>query len=38
MKGELYSHEYYEKPCEERRRKEARRVHAIRKAATVPRT
>ena len=38
MKGELRSHEYYEKPCEERRRKEARRVNAIRKAATVPRT
>jgi small subunit ribosomal protein S21 len=38
MKGELRAHEYYEKPCEARRRKEARRKNAIRKAATMPRT
>jgi small subunit ribosomal protein S21 len=33
MKGELRAREYYEKPCDARRRKEARRVKAIRKAA-----
>lgn len=38
MKGELRAHEYYEKPSEARRRKEARRQKAIRKAATEPRT
>src|SRR5262245_1630453 len=38
MKGELRAHEYYEKPCEARRRKEARRKNAIRKAASMPRT
>jgi small subunit ribosomal protein S21 len=37
MKGELRSHEYYEKPCEARRRKEIRRVKAIKKAALMPR-
>ena len=37
MKGELRAHEYYEKPCEARRRKEARRKNAIRKAASMPR-
>ena len=38
MKGELRAHEYYEKPCEARRRKEARRKNAIRKAASMPRS
>jgi len=38
MKRELRAHEYYEKPCEARRRKEARRKNAIRKAASMPRT
>jgi small subunit ribosomal protein S21 len=38
MKGELRAHEHYEKPSEARRRQEARRVKAIRKAASVPRT
>ncbi|HJZ58951.1 MAG TPA: 30S ribosomal protein S21 [Gemmataceae bacterium] len=33
MKKELRAHEYYEKPCEARRRQEARRRSAIRKAA-----
>ena len=33
LKRELRAHEYYEKPCEERRRKEARRKSTIRKAA-----
>jgi small subunit ribosomal protein S21 len=37
MKGELRSHEHYEKPCEGRRRNEARRIKAMRKAATLPR-
>ncbi len=32
MKRELKAHEYYEKPCEVRRRKEAARMRAIRKA------
>jgi small subunit ribosomal protein S21 len=31
-KKELRAHEYYEKPCDERRRKEARRQRAIRQA------
>lgn len=38
MKGELRAHEYYEKPCETRRRKAARKVRAIKKAALTPRT
>lgn len=38
MKGELRAHEYYEKPSEARRRQEARRLKAIRKAATMPKT
>jgi small subunit ribosomal protein S21 len=33
LKGELRAHQYYEKPCEERSRKEARRLSTIRKAA-----
>jgi small subunit ribosomal protein S21 len=33
MKKELRAHAYYEKPCEERSRKEARRLSVIRKAA-----
>jgi len=33
MKRELRAHETYEKPCEARRRKEANRQRAIRKAA-----
>jgi small subunit ribosomal protein S21 len=33
MKKELRAHEYYEKPCEARSRKEARRISTIRKAA-----
>ena len=37
MKGELRAHEYYEKPCEARRRKEARRLKAMKKAAATPR-
>lgn len=32
MKAELRAHEYYEKPCEARRRQELRRQQAIRKA------
>jgi small subunit ribosomal protein S21 len=36
MKGELRAHEYYEKPSEARRRKEARRKKAIRKAENAP--
>ncbi|HEV3438275.1 MAG TPA: 30S ribosomal protein S21 [Gemmata sp.] len=32
MKKELRAHEYYEKPCEARSRKEARRISTIRKA------
>jgi small subunit ribosomal protein S21 len=36
MKGELRAHEYYEKPCEARRRKAAQRVRAIHKAALAP--
>jgi small subunit ribosomal protein S21 len=33
MKAELRAHEYYEKPCELRSRKEAKRQRAIKKAA-----
>jgi small subunit ribosomal protein S21 len=36
MKRELRAHEYYEKPCETRRRKEANRLRAMRKAANLP--
>lgn len=36
MKRELRAHEYYEKPCEERSRKEAKRRRAIKKAAEGP--
>jgi len=36
MKRELRAHEYYVKPCDARRRKEAQRVRAILKAATMP--
>ena len=36
MKRELRAHEYYEKPCDARRRKAAQRVRAIRKAALAP--
>ena len=35
MKRELRAHEYYEKPCDARRRKEASRQRAIRKAASL---
>ena len=38
VKGEIRAHEYYEKPCDARRRKEARRIKAIKKAALTPRT
>lgn len=38
MKAEIRAHEYYEKPCDARRRKEARRIRAIEKAALTPRT
>ena len=37
IKREIRAHEYYEKPCEARRRKEAQRVRAILKAAGAPR-
>jgi small subunit ribosomal protein S21 len=37
MKRELRAHEYYEKPCDARRRKEANRLRAMRKAANTPR-
>ena len=37
MKGELRAHEYYEKPCEARRRQELRRLKAIHKAGLPPR-
>jgi small subunit ribosomal protein S21 len=33
MKRELRAHEYYEKPCDARRRKALSRVRAIKKAA-----
>ncbi len=36
MKSELRAHEYYEKPCEARRRKQARRLKAMQKAASLP--
>lgn len=32
MRGEVRADEYYEKPCDARRRKEARRLLAIKKA------
>ena len=38
VKGEIRAHEYYEKPCDARRRKAARRIKAIQKAAAMPRT
>jgi small subunit ribosomal protein S21 len=38
LKKQLRAHEYYEKPCDARRRQEARRKSAIRKAAAQPRT
>ncbi|HVL11624.1 MAG TPA: 30S ribosomal protein S21 [Gemmata sp.] len=37
MKRELRAHEYYEKPCDARRRKEARRAKALKLAAQTPR-
>jgi small subunit ribosomal protein S21 len=37
VKRELRAHEYYEKPCDARRRKEANRLRAMRKAAAMPR-
>ena len=33
LKRELRAHEYYEKPCEARTRKESNRLRAIKKAA-----
>lgn len=36
LKRELRAHEYYEKPCDARRRKAAQRVRAILKAALPP--
>ena len=36
IKRELRAHEYYEKPCDARRRKAAQRVRAIHKAALAP--
>jgi small subunit ribosomal protein S21 len=36
MKGEVRAHEYYEKPCDLRRRKEAGRLRAIAKAKAGP--
>ena len=33
LKGEIRAHEYYEKPCEARSRKAAKRKSTIRKAA-----
>lgn len=36
MKRELRAHEYYEKPCDARRRKAAQRVRAILKGAAAP--
>lgn len=35
MKSELRAHEYYEKPCEARRRQKLRKHKAIRKAETL---
>jgi len=37
MKRELRAHEFYEKPCDARRRQEANRKRAIKKAASIPR-
>lgn len=37
LKRDLRAHEYYEKPSEARRRKETRRMSAIKKAASLPR-
>ena len=37
MKRELRAHEHFEKPSESRRRKEANRRRAIRKASSIPR-
>jgi small subunit ribosomal protein S21 len=37
VKRELRAHEYYEKPCDARRRTEANRLRAMRKAAATPR-
>jgi small subunit ribosomal protein S21 len=37
LKREVRAHEYYEKPCDARRRKEAQRIRAILKAASAPR-
>ena len=37
LQKELRKRKHYEKPCEARRRKEARRMNAIRKAASMPR-
>jgi small subunit ribosomal protein S21 len=34
MKAELRAHEYYEKPCEARRRQDLRRQQTIRKATS----
>jgi small subunit ribosomal protein S21 len=36
LKREVRAHEYYEKPCDMRRRKAAQRVRAIHKAALGP--
>lgn len=36
MQKEFRAHEYYEKPCEQRRRDEVRRIKSIRKAMTTP--
>ena len=36
IKAELRAHEYYEKPCDTRRRQAARKKTAIRKAALGP--
>jgi small subunit ribosomal protein S21 len=37
MRRELRAHEYYEKPCEARRRQEANRKRAMKKAASLAR-
>jgi small subunit ribosomal protein S21 len=37
MKRDLRAHEYYEKPSEAKRRKEAQKIKAIKKAASMPR-
>ncbi len=37
IKGELRANENYEKPCEVRRRKESRRIQAMKNTAGVPR-